>query len=144
MKLLIHSQNFNGVTVNACKLISNYIEHFTEHVLTHPFRDYIKTMLVKGHPGNTSILYESIDICHWSIYSSSLVFCAIMLMSMLLTYPRGPSSQRSTKTSEMSCKPWLTRSLNGDIFHSHCMPIWICYEDTVLRTRFNMKTIFQL
>ena len=42
--------NFNGCTNDVWESISNFIPHFTGHVITYPYWDQRQTMLVKGAP----------------------------------------------------------------------------------------------
>ena len=44
--------NFNGATVEVLEWISNFILHFTGHVITCPCWDYSYITLVKGAPGD--------------------------------------------------------------------------------------------
>ena len=58
--------NFNGATVEVWEWISNFIPHFTGHVIIHPCQDLIQSMLVKWvHDGTHQwhCLWNSIAIC---------------------------------------------------------------------------------
>ena len=43
--------NFNGATVEVLEWISNFIVHFTEHVITYPCWEWSSSMLVKWATG---------------------------------------------------------------------------------------------
>ena len=47
--------SFNGATVEVWEWMSNFISHFTGHVITYPCWDLSQTMLVKGAPGRLYI-----------------------------------------------------------------------------------------
>ena len=42
--------NFSGCTVEVWEWISNFIPHFTRHVITYPYWEWSQSMLVKGAP----------------------------------------------------------------------------------------------
>ena len=49
--------NFNGCAVEVWKWISNFIPHFTCHVIIYPCCGYSSSILVKGAPGNHQLAH---------------------------------------------------------------------------------------
>ena len=59
--------NFNGCTVEVLEWISNFILHFTAHVISYPWRDQIQIMLMKG-----AIHIFQVDYVTWCHYPSAI------------------------------------------------------------------------
>ena len=73
MKLLIHSQKFNGAAVEVWSWINNFFPHFSEHVITNQRW----AMLVKGVMGNGSNVVPRIHSYHLMPETSSHNFTQI-------------------------------------------------------------------
>ena len=54
--------NFNGATVEVWEWISNFIQHFTGHVITHPWWDSNWSMSINGAPCQHLMPYHSAKV----------------------------------------------------------------------------------
>ena len=73
--------NFNSTAVEVWEWISNFIPHFTGHVISYPCRNLSESMLVKGVPGYKE--YACVDELYECIVQQKLLIftCAISLIA---------------------------------------------------------------